>query len=206
MKITDLTPDDKNANKGTRRGRETVKKSLEQFGAGRSVLIDRDGRLIAGNKTVEQAAAAGISEIVVVPTDGTKLVAVQRTDLSLDDPKGRGLAVADNRTGELGLEWDADVMADLASDLDLQPYFSVNELAVLTGKPQDANDPNAEWQGMPDYTAENQMGVRQVIVHFAAHQDVEDFARLIGQRIGEKTKYLWYPEKVNADLAGSKYV
>src|SRR5215469_4866124 len=131
MKITDLHQDDRNANKGTKRGREAVRKSLEQYGAGRSVLVDRDGRLIAGNKTAESAAAAGIEDVIVVETDGSKLVAVKRTDLSLDDPKARGLAVADNRSGELGLAWDSDVLADLSQDVDLSGFFTDAELRGL---------------------------------------------------------------------------
>lgn len=131
MKLTDLQPDNKNANRGTKRGRVAVAKSLQEFGAGRSVLIDRDGRLIAGNKTVEQASAAGIQDVIVVQTTGSQLVAVQRTDLSLDDPKARGLAIADNRAGELGLEWDPEVLAELSADLDLQPYFTDDELKDL---------------------------------------------------------------------------
>jgi site-specific DNA-methyltransferase (adenine-specific) len=136
MKITDLHQDDRNANKGTKRGREAVRKSLEQYGAGRSVLVDRDGRLIAGNKTAESAAAAGIEDVIVVETDGSKLVAVKRTDLSLDDPKARGLAVADNRAGELGLAWDSDVLADLSQDADLSGFFTDAELRSLL--PQDS--------------------------------------------------------------------
>lgn len=133
MKINELKPDSKNANKGTKRGREAVAASLKQFGAGRSVLIDRDGNLIAGNKTAEQASAAGIEDVIVVQTTGTQLVAVQRTDLSIDSPEARGLAIADNRTGELGLEWDTDVLKELVPDLDLQPYFSTDEIAELLG-------------------------------------------------------------------------
>ena len=53
--LSDLTPDTKNANKGTQRGRGLLEKSLRQHGAGRSVLVDRDGEIIAGNKTVEIA-------------------------------------------------------------------------------------------------------------------------------------------------------
>jgi len=128
LKIADLKSDDRNANKGTKRGRAAVAKSLQEYGAGRSVLIDRDGRLIAGNKTIEQAATAGIDDVIVVPTDGTKIVAVQRMDLSLDDPKARGLAIADNRTAELGLEWDPEVLKNLSGELDLQPFFTDAEL------------------------------------------------------------------------------
>jgi hypothetical protein len=131
LKISDLTFDGKNANKGTKRGRQAVAKSLEQFGAGRSILIDREGNIIAGNKTIESASAAGMQDVIVVQTDGTQLVAVQRTDLSLDDSKARGLAIADNRTAELGLEWDADILAGLSTDLDLKPYFTDEELREI---------------------------------------------------------------------------
>jgi hypothetical protein len=129
MKLSDLKQDAKNANKGTPRGRKVLASSLEQFGAGRSVLIDKDGRIIAGNKTVESASAAGLQDVIVVQTTGTQLVAVQRTDLSIDDLKARGLAVADNRSSEVGLEWDVDVLAEIATDVDLQPYFTDAELA-----------------------------------------------------------------------------
>jgi DNA modification methylase len=141
MKIEDLKPDDKNANRGTKRGRQAVAKSLEDYGAGRSVLIDRDGRVVAGNKTLEAAKAAGIDEVMIIPSDGTKLIAVQRTDVSLDDPKGRGLAIADNRTAELGLEWDPDVLKDLSAELDLQPFFTDAELhSILPPEPHEGED------------------------------------------------------------------
>lgn len=100
MKLTELIPDDKNANKGTQRGANVIEASLAELGAGRSVLVDKDLRLIAGNKTVQAAIAAGLESAIVVPVTGDQLVVVQRTDLSLDDAKGRKLAVADNRSSD----------------------------------------------------------------------------------------------------------
>jgi len=76
--ITQLVLDEKNANKGTKRGRELLEESLERYGAGRSVVVDRHNRVIAGNKTVEAARAAGMKSIAVIETDGSSLVAVQR--------------------------------------------------------------------------------------------------------------------------------
>jgi site-specific DNA-methyltransferase (adenine-specific)/site-specific DNA-methyltransferase (cytosine-N4-specific) len=130
--IADLTFDDKNANRGTDRGRQIVGHSLERYGAGRSVLADRAGKLIAGNKTVEQARAAGM-KIRVVPTDGRELVVVQRTDLDMDqDNAARELAIADNRAGELGLEWDADMLALLQEDgARLDFMFDEHELEAI---------------------------------------------------------------------------
>jgi hypothetical protein len=140
LRVSDLQPDARNANKGTKRGREAVAASLKQFGAGRSVLTDRDGNLIAGNKTAEQAAAAGIDSTIVVETDGTQLVIVKRTELHIDDPKARGLALADNRSAELGLDWDADVLKDLIPDLEMQPFFSTDEIAAILGLTEPSED------------------------------------------------------------------
>jgi DNA modification methylase len=128
MKVTDLTPDNKNANKGTTRGNKAIAASLKELGAGRSILIDADGRVIAGNKTLAGAIAAGIQDVQVVQSDGSSIIAVQRTDISLDSEAGRKLAIADNRTAQLNLDWDADALAQLSEEFDLSGYFTDSEL------------------------------------------------------------------------------
>jgi hypothetical protein len=125
-----LVLDGNNANKGTKRGRALLEKSLESYGAGRSVVVDRKNRVIAGNKTVEAARAAGMQSITVVETDGSSLVAVQRGDLDLKkDKKARELAIADNRVSEIDLEWNPEVLASLA--VDLEQFWNENELNAL---------------------------------------------------------------------------
>jgi hypothetical protein len=133
--LTALRPDDRNANAGTERGRAMVEESLRRYGAGRSILVDKHGRIIAGNTTHEAAVDIGLKEAVVVKTDGTKLVVVQRIDLDIDSPAARALAVADNRTSEVGLSWEPGVLAGLAADesIDLSALFSAVELADLLG-------------------------------------------------------------------------
>lgn len=132
MKISDLQLDTGNANKGTKRGNDAVAHSLKEYGAGRSILIDKNGVIIAGNKTVSNAAAAGINDVIVVQSDGTQIIAVQRTDLSLlDDPKAKQLAIADNRTSELGIDWNPEILGQLAEGMDLQPFFTDEELAEI---------------------------------------------------------------------------
>jgi DNA modification methylase len=128
--IAQLVLDEKNANRGTKRGRQLLGDSLEKFGAARSVVVDRNNRVIAGNKTVEAARAAGMKSISVIETDGSSLVAVQRGDLDLKrDKKARELAIADNRVGELDLDWNPEVLASL--DVDLKRFWNENELSVL---------------------------------------------------------------------------
>lgn len=87
-KIENLVPDDLNANKGTEYGQHLIENSLRKFGAGRSILIDRNNRIIAGNKTIENAANIGLDNVIVVETDGNQIVAVKRKDIDLDSEKG----------------------------------------------------------------------------------------------------------------------
>ena len=132
-RIEDLVPDIRNANKGTERGQYMVEHSLSQYGAGRSIVADAEGRIIAGNKTLQAAADLGIP-VRVVETDGNELVVVQRTDLDLlsEDKRARLMAYADNRASEVGLEWDAEEIAiDIGEGLELGDLFKNFELEEL---------------------------------------------------------------------------
>jgi len=91
-----------------------INKSLSQNGAGRSVVIDNDGFLIAGNGVMEQAEELGM-EVEVVESDGSKLIVIKRTDLSYDDEKRLNLAIADNATAEIA-EWNYDVLTEEKAD------------------------------------------------------------------------------------------
>jgi hypothetical protein len=136
-KLTDLTPDAQNPNRGTERGVYAVETSLERYGAGRSILVDARGRVIAGNKTLQAAADKGFG-VEVVQTTGDTLIVVQRTDLDLDDPAGaaRALSVADNRAGELGLDWDPVAMsAHMAAGMDVGAFFRENEISDVLAIP-----------------------------------------------------------------------
>ena len=131
-KLSELTPDHSNANRGTERGRYALEASLRKYGAGRSILVDRLGRIIAGNKTAETAADVGIDDVIVVQTDGRQVVAVQRTDLDLDSNEARELAYADNRVGQLDLDFDpAQILADLNAGVNLDQFWRKDELDAL---------------------------------------------------------------------------
>lgn len=130
--LADLQPDPKNANRGTERGVGMLEQSLRTYGAGRSILCDRNGVVIAGNKTLERAADIGM-DVEVVQSDGTRLVVVQRTDLDLaEGGAARELAYADNRASEIGLDWDPAILAaDLAAGIDLDKFWLPGEMALV---------------------------------------------------------------------------
>jgi hypothetical protein len=50
--------------------------------------------------------AAGIKKVRVIETTGDELVAVKRTDISIDSEEGRRMAWLDNRAGQVNLSWD----------------------------------------------------------------------------------------------------
>lgn len=114
-------PDNKNFNKGTEYGDRLMDESLRRFGLGRSILIDKNNRIIAGNKTAEKAADIGFTDVLVVEVDGNQLVAVKRKDIDLDTSKGRELALADNATGKANLSWDEKMIAEMATKFDFNP-------------------------------------------------------------------------------------
>lgn len=139
--ISQLTPDPKNARKRTERSYGMLHRSLSDFGAGRSILVDENGLIIAGNGTVEAAASVGIERVLVVPVDGNTLVAVQRTDL--DATSKTALAIADNRSSDTS-EFDAAVLAQLLEEdqnLDISPWFTKDEIRALGGETLPPEEP-----------------------------------------------------------------
>lgn len=119
--IDQLKFDDKNFNKHTEYGMSLLEKSLRQNGAGRSILVDKDDNIIAGNGIVEAAINAGISKTRIVEVTGDELVVVKRTDLELDSKEGREMALADNATAAADLAWNEENIAVEADRWDLVP-------------------------------------------------------------------------------------
>lgn len=137
IKISDLIPDANNANLGTERGRAMIEKSIQELGFGRSLVVDKNGKIIAGNKSHEVAGAVGLEDVLLVETDGTQVIAIMRTDLDLEkDDKAKQLAIADNRTSEISLRWDTEVLLELEQEIDLSGFFTDNELNELSLLPE----------------------------------------------------------------------
>lgn len=130
-----LDPD--NANLGTERGRQMLARSMSMLRPGRSVLMDANGVVLAGNKTLEAARQAGVEQVIVVKTTGDELVAVMREDLDLTSPDARGdkarqMAYADNRVGQVSLRFSPQqVVDDIAAGIELGDFFTPMELAEL---------------------------------------------------------------------------
>ena len=195
MKITEMLPDEQNANRGTERGSKALENSIQKYGLGRSILIDKNGKVIAGNKTLEKAGELGFEDIEVVKTEGNKLVAVQRTDLDLnEDQMARELAYADNRVSEVDLVWDAGQLAkDLEKGIDLSLFFSNQELekhfasieTELDVGESYTSDPSIESDEYEDYPPPSH--VRQVQLFFNTETVEKFMARVMDLKDYYKT-------------------
>lgn len=113
--MNEIKFDKRNYRKHDKKNKSLIKKSLEKFGAGRSIVVDAEGEIIGGNGVYEQAQKLGL-KTRVVETDGSELVVVKRTDLKTDDEKRKALAVMDNSTSDTS-EFDMELLtADFTVD------------------------------------------------------------------------------------------
>lgn len=139
--IGELRFDEHNFNKHNEQGMELLEKSIKEVGFGRSIFLDRDNNIVGGNGVTEQAIKVGAKKVRIIETDGTELIAVKRTDLSLDSEKGRKAALADNSVGYVNLQWDEEQLAkaqeqwgvvpdewgvELPDSLDIDSFFDEN--------------------------------------------------------------------------------
>ena len=66
IELAALAPDPRNARRHGERNLALIEAPLREVGAARSVVVDEDGSVLAGNATVEAAARAGIPTVRVV--------------------------------------------------------------------------------------------------------------------------------------------
>jgi ParB family chromosome partitioning protein len=147
--LSDLKPDPENARAHNPRNVGMIEDALHEIGAARSIVVDEDDVVLAGNATVEAAAAAGIERVVFVDADGETLVAVRRRNLTPEQK--RRLALYDNRTAELAT-WDLDRILALSDGDVLDGLFSDDEIEWMLdgmGVP-DADDWAGAMGALPD--------------------------------------------------------
>ena len=146
LSLSDLTPDSKNARRHNERNVAMIRDALQEVGAARSIVVDEQGNILAGNATAKAAAEAGIEQVQIVDADGSTLVAVRRSGLS-NEEKVR-LALFDNRSAELA-DWNDERLAEILAEDEklLNGLFKDDELAEVLGdlfEPEIVDDPGAQ--------------------------------------------------------------
>ncbi len=201
--IGDLTPDPNNARLHNPRNVGMIADGLNEVGAARSIVIDENGVILAGNATIEAAAQAGIENVQVVKADGNTVIAVQRTGLT--DEQKVLLALLDNRTTDLS-EFDPVQIEKLMIELDTdfgEIWYEgeLEELLADVREPEPVADPGAQIDRAAELQVEwgTERGqvwtIPSVSVPDKSHRimcgdstDADDVARLMG---GEKAEMIW---------------
>lgn len=144
INIEELAQDAHNFNRGTDEGQRLMEQSFSEVGAGRSILIDKNGNIIAGNKSQKAAMAAGIKRVRVVEATGDELIAVKRTDVDINSEKGRKMALLDNLTTQVNLLWDETELRAVGENI---PDFNVGDFGLDL-----ENLPTTTWPNSPTDT------------------------------------------------------
>ena len=124
--ISELKPYKRNARRHSDKQLQQIANSIETFGFTNPILIDADGRILAGHGRVEAAKRLGHQTVACIAIS------------DLTDDEKRAYVIADNRIAELA-GWDAELLSvelqhlteiDLSFDVEVTG-FDTAEIEVL---------------------------------------------------------------------------
>ena len=104
QKISSILPASRNPRTHSQRQIEQIAASIKRFGFINPVLVDDNGRLLAGHGRIEAAKLAGFTEVPCLKV------------ASLSDEQKRAYVIADNRLAEKA-GWDRELLALELADL-----------------------------------------------------------------------------------------
>ena len=105
MKISDLIEFPNNVRVHTKRNLDALKKSLEEFGQVKNIIVQKSTNyIVAGNGLYQAAKALGWDEITCNVID-------------IEDDKAKALCILDNRSGDLS-QMDEKNLLDMLKDFD----------------------------------------------------------------------------------------
>jgi hypothetical protein len=179
--ISEIKQDDRNANKHSEAGDALLDKSINDLGLGRSVLVDVNNQLIAGNGVHRKAVEAGKTKTLIVDIDGDTLLVGRRNDMDLNDPgesgrKSRQMALIDNSSALLGIEFDIETVHEIEEQWGLDASeWGVAEIPEYenqdySGKNKeiDTNDFEDKMKISLEYTMEEYHTVKAALQKIAA--------------------------------------
>ncbi|MDP3085980.1 MAG: ParB/Srx family N-terminal domain-containing protein [Rubrivivax sp.] len=214
-KVEDLIPYDSNARVHNEAQVAQIAASIKEFGFTNPVLIDEQNTIIAGEGRVLAAQKLKLETVPCVVLAG------------LTEAQKSAYVIADNKLA-LSADWDLGLLhaelarlADLDFSMNLTGFSEVevmaffdhvdNELAVelagtgATQAGEGASGPQVDWNGMPEFDQPSAGPFRTVYVHLNDQAAVDAFAELIGQRLTDKTKSVWYPKQAKIAATGVVY-
>ena len=211
MTLSTFRPASKNVNRHTARGLKALQDSMRSVGYTEPMVAAADGEMLSGSARLESVADVFGLEVepVVVHTTGNQPIIHVRDDIPNAHTKAaQKIALGANRIHQVEFDVDVQVLTSFDADV-LDGLWTGDELSNLgqqwIGERGNPDDPNAEWQGMPEFDREP-LAYRTIHIHFKTPEDVNDFAKVMGQEITDATRFLWHPFQAKRDLKSIGYV
>ena len=192
--------DPANTNTHNPRNLQALVASLREFGQVEPLVVQKGtGKVIGGNGRLEAMLFLGWTHCDVV-------------EIEANSVRSAALGIALNRTAKLST-FDDESLARTLAAIQAEGFpieaagFDDTELSQLLERigGEVVDDPQGEWDGMPEYKNEDKEAFQTVLVNFRCKEDVDSFALLVGQSVSEKTKWIWYPKAEREDNAHRSY-
>lgn len=189
---SNLKFDKRNYRKHNEKNKKLIRKSLEECGTGRSIIVDSNDEIIAGNGVYEQAKAMNIP-VKVVETDGTELIAVKRTDLKTSDDKRTKLAILDNSTADSSemdyalLQKDFELVDLMNMGIDavnLNIDADASNTDIFENLPDEIAGENLEADELEEIKGDDSTATERVVITFRPDQKA-DVEQLLGMPINK---------------------
>jgi hypothetical protein len=200
VKLGDLKPWADNPRTSSRAQAKRILRSFEQFGQVAPIAVGPGFEVYDGHQR--------LSALLTIHGPNFEVEARQSSKMLTDDER-RGLVLAlANATGSWNWEqlsgWDTADLNEWGFDQETLHGWNMDALNLREMLNGDAEpvDYEKEWEGMPEFEQEDLKPVKQILVSFKTMDDYEAFQELIGQKLSEKAKYVWYPkaERLIQDL------
>ena len=129
-KLADLHPPKRNVRMHTDRQLKEFKRSIEQFGQIRPMIVDEEGTILAGNGLYEAMKAMGLTEADCYVMKG------------MSENEKKKLMLADNKIYTLGvddLQAFDEILKELGEDIDI-PGYDEELLQMLTANQAEVDE------------------------------------------------------------------
>lgn len=175
-----------------------LRKSIEHDYFDPMIWNKRNGLLVSGHLRRKVLEASGFTEADCVVVDYDEPMHLAR------------MAAANKQQGEDDVALLKDLIVELdtgAFDLDLTGFDAMElERVINWYPPMGENDPDAEWQGMPEFQNVDMTSAFRAIVHFETLEARTEFEKLMGQKIPANTKAIWFPAKKWENMRADAYI
>ena len=133
-KLSDFQTQKININRHNPRGMGMLDNVIAKDGWISAITVANDGETFAGSARLETAIDrfGDDAEPIVIDSDGTRPIIVRRIDIAnADDPRAVRLGIADNRIHDVNADYDAEILASIAEEVDISDMYFDDELAAI---------------------------------------------------------------------------